>query len=119
MRAAQLLTVSALGACALVLGVGFLWFFDVLPVTDEAAEAPVVAAAAECDEILTVRAETALNNTFGTDLAAGDEVCIVDDGDQTAVAYTVAGGAPGDRLFSTTGTPTTSGYAQMGFATAP
>lgn len=99
MRAIQVLTVIALGACAVLLAVGTVWFFDITP-TDTVETAPVTVAAPDrCDGFASVRAAEVLDSAFpDAHLTDGDVVCLVDDGDATVV-HAIDAGAPGPVLF--------------------
>lgn len=119
MRAVQLLAVIALGASALLLSVGLLWFFGVVPVTAEpnvtqaALTSPVT-----CDRTLAVRDGVMLSNAFDVKVAAGDTVCLA-AGAEGTVVYTLDGNAAGTRLFSLSPSITDADLAQMGMIVAP
>lgn len=119
MRVAQKLTVLALGGCALLLAVGFLWFFDAAPASGPVATAPTseVAAPDRCDHVVGVRDGAALSNAFDVKIATGADLCLVSAGG-VEIVYTTVSGRPGDRMFALTGALTDAELASLGLVPA-
>lgn len=118
MRAAQLLVVTALGASALLLAFGMLWFFGLVPVPAEQGALPEPAT---CGQTLTVTSDRALNNALSAEasLSSGDRVCLVPAGPNGTVVYTMDGAVPGDQLFEISGSAGADDLAQLGLASQP
>lgn len=101
MRAIQVLTVIALGACAVLLAVGTIWFFDVTPNVTVDTAPVTVSAPDRCDRFASVGAADVIGNAFpDAHVTGGDVVCLVDGPDDVTSVHAVAAGGPGAVLFS-------------------
>ena len=113
-RIAQLLTVIALGGCAVLLAVGSMWFFTPARATPTATQTTLVQVPYSCERPATVRDGNALSAAFDVDLEKRDRVCLVESEDVTVVYSTSDEQAPADPLFAVSNGLSSADLRQLG-----